>query len=66
MTAHEFSRLLETLEPLGLNTRRLAAIWGYASHTSIRQMAEGKQAVPPEIAAWLRLLAAWWDRYRPR
>lgn len=59
MTPSDFRTTLATLEPLGLSARRLAALWGYRSETSVRQMLAGTQRVPEPLAAWLRALVAW-------
>lgn len=64
MTPSELAQHLATLAPLGLSKPRLAALWGYASHSSIYQMLAGKQRVPEPMAAWLRELAAWWEQHR--
>ena len=59
MTPADLRATLATLEPLGLSARRLAALWGYKSEVSIRQMKSGRQRVPDPLAAWLRALVAW-------
>lgn len=60
MTPATLRAILTDLQPLGLSARRLAALWGYASDNSIRQMLAGKQAIPPHRAEWLLSLHAWW------
>jgi plasmid maintenance system antidote protein VapI len=65
MTPARLSEILSDLHPLGLSARRLAAMWGYGSHTSVKQMQAGKQAVPPDMAAWLETLHGWWTANRP-
>lgn len=65
MTPTELRDHLATLQPLGISARRLGALWGYASHTTIRQMLAGRQRVPDDLAAWLRALHAWWQAHRP-
>ena len=59
MTPADLRQTLATLAPLGLTARRLAALWGYRSETSVRQMLAGEQRVPPALAAWLRAFEDW-------
>lgn len=65
MTPHQLRATLATLAPLGLTARRLAALWGYRSETSVRQMLAGEQRVPDALAAWLREFEAWATRHPP-
>ena len=66
MTPTDLRATLATLAPLGLTARRLAALWGYKSEVSIRQMKSGRQRVPDPLAAWLRALVAWAEQHPPR
>ncbi len=65
MTPSDFRTTLATLAPLGLTARRLAALWGYKSEVSIRQMKSGRQRVPEPLAAWLRSLEKWLEKHPP-
>lgn len=60
MTSDRLAAILADLEPLGLSYRRLAALWRYRSDNSVRQMLDGRTAVPDDRAAWLEGLHAWW------
>lgn len=65
MTHTQLSALLADLAPLGLTQRGLAALFGYASKTSIRRMLAGEQPIPDHLAAWVRGLHRWWEGHRP-
>lgn len=60
MTPARLATILRDLRPLGLSARRLAALWGYGSETTIRQMLAGRTRVPEDGAAWLEGLHGWW------
>ena len=65
MTPADLRTTLATLAPLGLTARRLAALWGYKSEVSIRQMKSGRQRIPPDKARWLRSLEKWLEKHPP-
>ena len=65
MTPSDLRATLATLAPLGLTARRLAALWGYRSETSVRQMLAGEQRIPPDKARWLRNLEKWLEKHPP-
>ena len=64
MTPARLSTILSDLHPLGLSGCRLAALFGYASATSVKQMRAGKQSIPAPMAEWLEDLHAWWLAHR--
>lgn len=47
------ARLRDLLAAARLDQREAAALLGYASHNSLRQVMDGKASLPPDKAAWL-------------
>jgi hypothetical protein len=59
MTPATLRAHMSTLRPIGLEVQTLARLFGYASRNSVRQMLDGRQAIPDDLAAWVEGLAAW-------
>ena len=53
-------------ESLTRARNHVARLFGYRSETSIRQMLDGKQAVPGPMADWLMRLAEWMRNHPPQ
>jgi plasmid maintenance system antidote protein VapI len=55
MEGEEFKALLEEAR---LTSRALAEWMGYASHTVVTRMIDGRKPIHPDLAQWIRRRAA--------
>lgn len=65
MTPERLAEVLRDLGALGLSQRRLAALWGYRSPSTVLQWLDGKVRVPERVEVWLEDLHAWWREHPP-
>ncbi|MBR0663993.1 helix-turn-helix transcriptional regulator [Roseomonas hellenica] len=57
-------RLREIREMMGLSSRALAAVFGYAP-TAGYEWESGRNAIPEPVAAWLENVARFWKANPP-
>ena len=65
MDNERYKAVLKQLEPFSFSQRGLTEMFGYRSHATAGQWADGKTAIPPDVAEFLEKALAWWKANRP-
>lgn len=65
MTPERLQQVLQDLAPLGLSQRRLAALFGYRSPSTVLQWLDGRVQIPQRVADWLEALDAFMRAHPP-
>jgi hypothetical protein len=66
MNNERYKQVLKALEPFNLSQRGLTEMFGYRSHATAGQWADGKTAVPPDVAEFLENTLEFWRVNKPR